>query len=96
MLNIRLGLLLYLLLPNDYSWGLLSDRAKERVLRANYFHNTHRPDYADPECYDSGRGFDVDDERGATPRGRIIQRFLQKYEPKTVLEVRPGSGFCTR
>lgn len=69
------GFFLYLALRNDLSWKLLSDAERARVLHANALHNTRRPDYADPEQYAGGLGFDSSDDRLLTRRGRSLHDF---------------------
>jgi SAM-dependent methyltransferase len=96
MLNNRLGIFLYLLLPNRWSWSLLSDEEKGIIHAANDYHNTTRPDYANPDLYSGGSNFDSPEDRTATIRGRLLQAFLDREQPPAVLEIGPGSGFYTR
>jgi SAM-dependent methyltransferase len=96
LLDSRVGMALYRLLPNHWSWRLLTREERERVFAANLTHNTIRPDYADPLRYQEGLNFDADTDRRATPRGRLVGEFLDRLKPERVLEVGPGAGFYTR
>src|SRR5690349_5929202 len=51
LLTNRLGVFLYIILRNDWSWSLLSERDRALVFRANQSHNTGREDYANPDLY---------------------------------------------
>src|SRR4051794_40254050 len=96
LLSSRVGLAIYKLLPNHWSWRLLNDRERTRILAANVVHNTTRPDYADPRQYQGGVNFDSEGDRRATARGRLVADFLDRRQPERVLEVGPGAGFYTR
>ena len=96
MLKNRFGIFLYLMLRNDIVWSLLSEEEKEIIHAANEVHNTERPDYANPDDYQSGRSFDSDEDRLVTTKGKILFDFLESNQPKTVIEIGPGSGFLTR
>ena len=96
MLKNRVGFFFYLMLRNDISWSLLSSKEKEIIHAANEFHNNERPDYANPDDYQSGKSFDSDEDRLATTRGKILYDFLEQNQPQTVIELGPGSGFLTR
>jgi len=96
MLTSPLGTILHLLLRNDLGWSLLSEEEKELVKKANAGFNTLRPDYADPARYQGGRSYDSAEDRTKSPRGLVLRDFLEKYRPRTVLEVGPGSGYHTR
>jgi len=95
-LNSRIGVFLYLLLRNDYSWKILSTSDKKIVFEANYSHNNIREDYFDPTLYNQGKSFDSIEKRLDTPRGKLIQYYLRRYKPENVLEIGPGSGFYTK
>ena len=60
MLNSALGTLLYRILPNDYSWGLLSPQEQSFVNSANADQYLDRAEYRNPELYESNRSFDQD------------------------------------
>ena len=96
LLDSRIGFAIYRLLPNNWSWALLSDAERARVLAANVTDNTTRPDYADPLQYQGGLNFDSNADRLATARGRLVSDFLDRVQPARVLEVGPGAGFYTR
>ncbi|MBW1713579.1 MAG: class I SAM-dependent methyltransferase [Deltaproteobacteria bacterium] len=96
ILDTAWGVALYLLLRNDVSWALLSDEDRRRVKAANLKHNTQRPTYADPTKYGGGRTYDLPGERRATAKGALLQDFLDKGNPESILEVGPGSGYYTR
>ena len=96
LLSSRVGLLLYLVLPNHWVWHLLSRAERARILEGNRRHNTERPDYADPSQYQGGVGFDsAEDPRRAAHR-RFLTDVLDKQRPASVLEIGPGSGHLTR
>lgn len=96
MLNNRAGILFYHLLRNDWTWSLLSEREKQIILDANDYHNNKRPDYANPDLYQGGRSFDSSEDRTQSLRGRLLQEKLDAYQPATVLEIGPASGYLTR
>ena len=96
LLASRPGLAAYMLLPNNWSWKLLSTSERARVLAGNVDHNTTRADYADPTKYQDGVNFDTVADRHASPRGKILAEFLDRNRPARVLEVGPGAGFYTR
>lgn len=96
MLKSRLGVSLYRLLPNHWSWRLLSASERDAIIRNDLAHNTERPDYSDPSLYQGGQNFDADDDRLATARGRQIAAFLDRTQPRHVIEVGPGAGYYTR
>jgi 2-polyprenyl-3-methyl-5-hydroxy-6-metoxy-1,4-benzoquinol methylase len=95
LLSSRLGLACYLLLPNRWGWACLSRLEGARVDRGNEFHNTQRPDYADPAKYQGGIGFDTLTSHRARNREQV-QAFLDRVQPEAVLEIGPGSGYLTR
>lgn len=95
LLRSRVGLAVYRLLPNHWSWPLLTAAERARVIAADIAHNTLRPDYADPALYQGGQNFDTVTDRRATPRGKLIGQFLDRVRPAHVLEVGPGAGFYT-
>ena len=97
LLSTRVGVCLYLLLPNHWVQRLLTERERARIDEGNRLHNTVRPDYADPSRYRGGQSFDhfiADpmDER----RRRQLMAFLDRVKPSRVLEIGPGSGCHTR
>lgn len=101
MLNTSFGFLLYLLLRNDNSWGLLSDEEKTKVFEANCNHNTTRDDYANPEMYGCGRNeggenWDSFCLHDNDCRGQNLKDILERKKPASVLEIGPGAGFYTR
>jgi SAM-dependent methyltransferase len=103
MLNNRLGVFLYLLLQNRWSWNLLSTEEKGIIHKANYDHNNFRPDYKNPEKYetgliDEGVNWDTFDFhlRGKEDEIVILRDYLTAHNPRSVLEVGPGSGFYSR
>jgi SAM-dependent methyltransferase len=101
MLDNPLGVLLYLLLPNDISWKLLPPADKQAILEANRSHNVGRDDYAEPEKYGAGRkgrgeNWDSFVLTDADYRAQALLRILEKNRPERVLEVGPGGGFHTR
>lgn len=83
-------------LRNDISWRLLSDKNREWILRSNLIPNLERPGYADPENYGGGKTFDSKKNRKSTAKGLLLANYLEKYQPKSVLEIGPGAGFDTR
>jgi SAM-dependent methyltransferase len=101
LLQNRLGVFLYLMLRNDWSWGLLSDADRALVLKANQSHNTGREDYARPDLYGGermagGDNWDSSESRQSTERGRALTETLARHRPRRVLEIGPGAGFFTR
>lgn len=96
MIGSRLSLFLFTLLRNDKVWQLLSEEEKEIVNQNNDRHNNVRDDYANPEKYSAGNSFDREDDRTLSVRGNHLQSFLDNTNPKTILEVGPGSGYYTR
>ncbi len=91
----RFGYFLYLLLPNYSVWNHLSETDKDLVLQANQLHNNVRPDYAQPERYQSGTNFDSTESRVKTVEGQYLNEFLDRVQPTSVIEIGPGSGFFT-
>lgn len=93
MLNNTIGIFLYILLPNHWSWEyLLSNSEKKVILDACYRHNNVQ--YAIPENYDREHK-----RRGPpewTKEGKLLQYTLKKYSPSSVLEFGPGSGFYAK
>jgi SAM-dependent methyltransferase len=84
-------------MPNAWVWALLSDEERRRIDAGDRFHNTQRSDYADPRQYQGGNDFDRPVRgRMERRRARALQRFLDRTQPHTVLEVGPGSGHLTR
>jgi len=101
MLKNPFGYLLYLFLRNDYSWSLLSDKEKARVLNANKGHNTAREDYANPEEYGAkrfagGENWDSFKFDKNNYRSNALLELLEHNKPIRVLEIGPGAGFHTR
>ncbi len=96
MLNNSIGIFLYLVLRNDYSWRLLSKKEKRVIFHANYSHNNIREDYHNPALYNQGKSFDSGENRMTYSRGKLIHHYLKRYKPKNVLEIGPGSGFFTK
>ena len=95
MLNSALGTLLYRILPNDYSWGLLSPQEQSIVNSANADQYLDRPEYRNPELKEAYRSFDQDDQRQSDLVGGWLHEWLDNEEPHTVLEIGPGWGFYT-
>lgn len=101
MLNNPFGVLLYLLLRNDISWGLLSEGERQLILEANKKYNTERDDYANPEKYgtnrcEGGKNWNSYSKHGDDHREMVLQRILDEGKPRKVLEIGPGAGFYTR
>ncbi|MBF0166095.1 MAG: class I SAM-dependent methyltransferase [Alphaproteobacteria bacterium] len=87
---------LFLLLPNNIVWSwLLTAQERRELLEANLHGNDERPDFT-PEAYQKGNSFDSDADRRKHMDGKWILRFLETYNPDSVLECGPGSGFHTR
>ena len=95
-LNSPVGTFLYLMLRNDWSWALLTTEEKDFIVEANYQHNNERPDYAVPEDYQGGTSWDSSADRLANSKGQLLQEYLNRKKPASVLEVGPGSGYLTR
>ena len=96
LLSSRLGLALYFLLPNRWCWACLSQEERSRIDAGNEHHNNYRPDYADPNQYQQGLGFDsAESSRRHRDRHRLVN-FLDRLQPRSVLEIGPGSGHLTR
>ena len=103
MLNNRLGVFLYLILQNRWSWNLLSEDEKRIIHKANYDHNNLRPDYKNPEQYgtglvDQGVSWDTFDADLPQKQNEIVllMDYLAAHKPTRVLETGPGSGFYSR
>jgi len=96
ILDSSFGIVLYFLLRTDWVWALLSPDEREVIKAANVEHNTGRDGYADPETYGGGRGFDSLDDRAQSTGGRLLRDFLERTNPKRVVEFGPGSGYHTR
>lgn len=99
MLDNKLGVFRYLLTRNDIVWQRLSNEEKQLIFKANRdSNNTH---YANPEEYgnrriEGGQVFDSPVDRLSLTQGKILQEVLLAYNPSTILEIGPGSGFYTR
>jgi len=92
----RVKAALFLLLPNDWVWErLLSAADRRALLAANRAANETRADFT-PELYQKGASFESDESRLTHPDGKWFVRFLETYNPVSVLECGPGSGFHTR
>lgn len=101
MLNNPVGVFLYLMLRNDWAWGLLSREEKEMILRVNRTYNADREDYADPKAYgavrmEGGENWDSSLPRDKSKRGRELLSALARASPRRVLEIGPGAGFFSR
>ena len=96
LLSSRAGLFLYLVLPNHWVWALLSSEERARVKAGDRYHNTQRPDYADPSRYHGGVGFGAVCDASQEGRRRQLLDFLDRTRPANVLEVGPGSGYLTK
>jgi SAM-dependent methyltransferase len=97
LLSSRVGIAAYLLLPNRWVWALLSEEERQRIERGNRRHNTTRSDYADPRRYRNGQSFDSTNMDATThERAKALREFLDRRQPRSVLEVGPGSGQLTR
>jgi SAM-dependent methyltransferase len=87
---------LFLLLPNHIVWHrLLNDREREALIEANGSVNNERPDFT-PADYQKGNSFESAAPREPHLDGKWIIRFLRDFNPTSVLECGPGSGFHTR
>ena len=96
LLSSQLGVALYLILPNHWVQRCLSSQEKARIDEGDWYHNTHRPDYADPSQYQGGVGYDsLTDPRRERSRRHLVD-FLDRVRPASVVEVGPGSGYLTR
>lgn len=89
---------LYLLLQNRWSWALLSEGEKDIIHEANKSHNNFRNDYANPELYEAGKSWDSHDDRMGSYRGwgSSIKSFLDEFQPSSILEIGPGSGYFSK
>lgn len=96
MLTSRIGIALYLLLPNHWVRRRLSADERASIDEGDRYHNTHRSDYADPERYQGGFGFDSPNDPRRDNHRRQLVAFLDSVRPTSVLEVGPGSGHLTR
>lgn len=96
LLSSRLGIALYLLLPNRLVWSCLSREDQVRVHQGDVYQNTHRPDYANPNQYQNGTGFDSPPAVRRTRHRLELLDFLNRLQPSSVIEVGPGSGHLTR
>jgi SAM-dependent methyltransferase len=96
LMSSKLGIALYLMLPNHWVQMCLSSEEKARIDEGDRYHNTQRPDYADPSQYQGGVGFDSStDPRQERSRQHLVA-FLDRVRPASVVEVGPGSGYLTR
>ncbi|MBF0353714.1 MAG: class I SAM-dependent methyltransferase [Alphaproteobacteria bacterium] len=87
---------LFLLLPNNLVWSwLLSKSQRLDLLEANKACNDERPDYR-PIAYQNGNSFESSAARNNHVDGKWVLRFLETFNPRSVLECGPGSGFHTR
>ncbi len=96
LLSSRLGIALFLLLPNRWCWACLSSEERSRIDAGNEYWNTQRPDYANPNKYQNGVGFDSTDAPQRNRHRQQLVDFLDRVQPRSVLEVGPGSGYLTR
>ena len=92
------GYACYYMLRNDWVWALLSDQEKDFVKKHNEYWNNNNPGYKNPEEYQGqqGKSFRTPGDRRASWEGKMIQLFLDKERPRSMLEVGPGSGYYTR
>jgi 2-polyprenyl-3-methyl-5-hydroxy-6-metoxy-1,4-benzoquinol methylase len=97
MLNNPLGVILYLILRNDHSWGILSDKDKCHVLSLNEQHNSFRDDYLSPEKNQKNwDSYSNDNNKdGKDISYSYLNNALLEYNPKSVLEVGPGAGYMS-
>ena len=98
MLRNPLGVILYLLLRNDHSWGLLSEKEKLHVKSLNKKHNSYREDYITPEKnlknWDSFRYDESKD--GKDISYTFLYSALMDFNPESVLEIGPGAGYMSK
>ena len=96
MLGKRFGFLAFILLRNDLVWANLSNEEKAVVLENNSRHNIERPDYANPYLYQGGKSYvsERDEPQGILESNLV--NFLATFNPKSVLEIGPGSGYFTK
>lgn len=87
---------LFFLLRNDRVWAMLTEEERANLLEANREHNTFREDYFDPTKYGGGQGVGSEDDRRTIPAGAWLGEFLDRYQPRRVIEVGPGAGYFTR
>ena len=96
ILKNKVGLYLYLLLPIRFSWFLINEYEKKRILENDYRYNNSRDDYR-PQDYQEGMSWDKfsikNDYRGWMSS---IDTFLGPNKSLSVLEIGPGSGFYSR
>jgi len=93
-----LGYACYYMLRNDWVWALLSEQEKDFVKKHNEYWNNNNPGYKNPDEYQGqqGKSFRTFGDRSASWEGKMIQWFLDKERPRSMLEVGPGSGYFTR
>ena len=89
------GFFLYQILRNDLGWALLNETNREWVHRANLFINTERPEYAKPGTKQGALTFDNYQEPVNDVKGTLLMEYLEQYQPKSVIEIGPGTGFLT-
>ncbi len=84
MLDNAFGIFLYLLLPNHWSWWLLTDSERQMVKDACFCHNNKQ--YLNPTKQPLLRPAD---------NGKYLRYALNKYQPHSVLEIGIGYGrYC--
>jgi SAM-dependent methyltransferase len=101
MLKNPFGYLAYLLLRNDLSWKLLSDKERQIVIEANKNDNVHRQDYSNPKLYGAnrhtgGENWDTFEQKETDVRKQALLNLLNEKKPAKVFELGPGAGFHTR
>jgi SAM-dependent methyltransferase len=92
------GYACYYMLRNDWVWSRLTDQEKAFVKKHNEYWNNNNPGYKNPEEYQGqqGKSFRTPGDRRVNWEGQMIQLFLDRERPRSVLEVGPGSGYYTR
>lgn len=92
------GYLTYHLLRNDWVWSRMSEEEKRFVKIHNEYWNNNAEGYKKPAAYkgQGGQSFNTVSNRLSAWKGRRIEDFLQKFRPRRVLEIGPGSGYYSR
>ena len=87
--------LCYILRQNMWVWKNLDDGQRKAIKDQNFKFNSFRPTY-NPDDYKDGQNFNSEKDRMKFVEGRMLKEFLEKRQPKDVLEIGPGSGFFSR
>lgn len=88
--------LLYILLPLRISQIFWTQKFKNSIASLNLEHNDTGRETYNPHQYKNAMNFQNKKKRTTRREGKLLQTFLEKHNPKRIMEIGPGSGFFTQ